>query len=508
MPRPTQTQAWQSLANLHAVPYDKSLPSAIGIQSACGITADFSRQSVSPQVLSALTDFVTEIGLANKAKALVAGHAINPTESRPVLHTLLRGHQPSDYQTVIQAELERIKQFSDDVRQGRKHARSIADKAYTDVVVVGIGGSALGPALAVAALKRFHDGPRIHFVSNIDGAAMADTLVALNAATTLVIVISKTFTTEETNINAAVAREWMASEVGEDAFAQQFVAITANPAEAAKQGYSADRTFIFWDGVGGRYSLWSSVGLPIALVAGFDHFSQMLAGAAAMDAHFASAPFRENLPMLLAAVGVWNRNFQGISTHAVLPYAERLGLLPKHLQQVEMESNGKSVDLDGVPVDYATCPVLFGEAGTNGQHSFYQLLHQGTDRISSDIILLNERETSLFNGSADQHVRLNTNAIAQAEALWHGHARQGLNAHKVHPGGRPVTLLELVRLDAYHLGALIALYENKVYAQGVMWHINSFDQWGVELGKTIAKQLLPKVAAFNSTQSIVSQLSV
>jgi glucose-6-phosphate isomerase len=508
MPRLTQTHAWRTLTDLAAsMPSPNGQASIIGIKAACGITADFSRNTVSASVLSALSAFADEIGLADKAKQLVAGHATNPTESRPVLHTLLRGNPPSEYHAAIQTELARIAQFSDDVRQGRQHARSIADKAYTDVVVVGIGGSALGPALAVAALKRFHTGPRIHFVSNIDGAAMADTLSPLHAATTLVIVISKTFTTEETNINANVAREWMASQVGDEAFAQQFVAITANPAEAAKQGYAPARTFVFWDGVGGRYSLWSSVGMPVALVAGFDHFSQMLAGAAAMDAHFASAPFSENLPMLLAAIGVWNRNFQGVNVHAVLPYAERLGLLAKHLQQLEMESNGKRVDLDGVPLDYATCPVLFGEAGTNGQHSFYQLLHQGTDIISSDIIILNERETSLFKASADQHVRLNTNALAQAEALWHGFAPTGLNAHKVHPGGRPVTILELTRLDAFHLGALIALYENKVYAQGVMWHINSFDQWGVELGKTIAKQLLPKVAAFTASSSIVSQFA-
>ncbi len=509
MLKPNQTPAWRKLtAAVNTIPSTTRSSSAIALTSACSITADFSRQAINADVFSALSAFVDEIGLASKAADLVAGRALNPTELRPVLHTLLRSNAASDYQSVIANELNRIKTFSHQVRTGHSLSRSAADKAYTDVVVVGIGGSFLGPALAVAALKCFHDGPRIHFVSNIDSAAMADTLALLSAALTLVVVISKTFTTEETNINANVAREWLTEALGEDAITQQFVAITANPAEAAKQGYAPSRTFVFWDGVGGRYSMWSSVGLPIALAVGYTRFAEMLAGAEAMDTHFATAPFNQNLPMLMAAVGVWNRNFRSIGVHAVLPYAERLGLLPKHLQQLEMESNGKSVDLDGALVDYATCPVIFGEAGTNGQHSFYQLLHQGTDLISADIIVLNERESQQFSQAQDQHHRLNTNAIAQAEALWQGHAPAGLNTHKIHPGGRPVTMLELTRLDARHLGALVALYENKVFAQGVMWHINSFDQWGVELGKVIARGLLPEVKRFKKDESILCQLNV
>jgi glucose-6-phosphate isomerase len=513
MSKPNQTSAWRALAAaaLKKASTPRS-PSAINISSACGITADFSRQSISAAVLSALSAFADEIGLVKKAAELVAGDALNPTESRPVLHTLLRGAggtAPSEIQTLIADELTRIETFTNQVRSGHRDARSVADKAFTDVVVIGIGGSFLGPALAVAALQRFQDGPAIHFVSNIDSAAMADTLVPLTAATTLVVVISKTFTTEETNINADVAREWMAEALGADAVPLQFVAITANPAEAAKQGYAASRTFIFWDGVGGRYSMWSSVGLPIALAVGYENFAKMLAGAHAMDTHFATAPFSENLPMLMAAVGVWNRNFLNIGVHAVLPYAERLGLLPKHLQQLEMESNGKSIDLDGAPVDYATCPVIFGEAGTNGQHSFYQLLHQGTDIISSDIIILNERESNEFSQAQDQHDRLNTNALAQADALWHGHSPTGsstvMNAHKIHAGRRPVTMLELTRLDAWHLGALVALYENKVFAQGVMWHINSFDQWGVELGKVMARGLYPQVKLYKNNESFLRQ---
>jgi glucose-6-phosphate isomerase len=508
MTNPTTTAAWQTLATLNSASSPKN--SAIGLIEAAGITADFSRQSVTADVHSALGRLADDMQLAHKARALVAGKIINPTESRPVLHTLLRakdGGTHPDHSANIQNELIRIEAFVSAVRAGARGARSVSDKAYTDVVVIGIGGSALGPALAVTALKRFHDGPRIHFVSNIDSAAIADTLITLSAATTLVIVISKTFTTEETNINAAIAREWLANELGAESFPAQFVAVTANPPEAARQGYLPAQTFVFWDGVGGRYSMWSAVGLPIALASGYAQFAEMLAGAAAMDNHFAKAPFSENLPMQLAAVGLWNRNFQGISTHAVLPYSERLGLLAKHLQQLEMESNGKSVDLAGNPVNYATCPVLFGEAGTNGQHSFYQLLHQGVDTISSDIIILREQESRAFKGSADQHQRLNTNAIAQAEAFWQGYNAPDVSAHKVHPGRRPVTLLELTRLDAHHLGALVALYENKVFCQGVLWNINSFDQWGVELGKKIARGLLPQIQALTDGKPLVSQLS-
>ncbi len=480
-------------------------PSALPLQSACGISIDFSRQAINADTVAALATFAGEIGLEARARALVAGAAINPTESRPVLHTLLRRNTTDagagDFGAAVQHQLARMETFAANVRAGKRCARSIADKAFTDVVVIGIGGSALGPALAVTALKRFHDGPHIHFVSNIDGAALTDTLAPLTAATTLVVVISKTFTTEETAINAAAAAQWIKESLGAEAFSRQFVAITANPDEAARQGYTAANTFVFWDAVGGRYSLWSAVGLPVALAVGYDNFAKLLAGAAAMDQHFATAPFAKNLPMLLAAVGVWNRNFLNIGALAVLPYAQRLRLLPSHLQQVEMESNGKSVDLDGNNVDYPTCPFIFGEAGTNGQHSFYQLLHQGTDVISADIIIVNERESA----STDQHNRLVAHALAQASALWDGYAPAGTPAHKIHPGGRPVSLIELVRLDAFHLGALIALYENKVFAQGVMWHLNSFDQWGVELGKKIAREILPAVAAMRSNASIVEQ---
>jgi glucose-6-phosphate isomerase len=296
--------------------------------------------------------------------------------------------------------------------------------------------------------------------------------------------------------NARSARHWLDTHLGtgagKGATGSHFIAITAQPAEAKRQGYSEEHIFEFWPWVGGRFSLWSTVGLPVALAVGFERFEEMLEGARAMDEHFCSAPPEANLPVLLALVGVWNRNFLQIAGHALLPYAHRLGLFPKYAQQLEMESNGKSVDLDGNRLDYATCPVIFGEAGTDGQHSFHQLLHQGTDLISSDIILV-ARDESKFT---EHHDKLLANGIAQADALWFGRdlgvAHDG---YRVHEGGRPVTLLVMPELNAYHLGALIALYEHKVFVQGVIWNINSYDQWGVELGKTIATSLLPLFTA-------------
>lgn len=493
MTRPQDTTAWQTLtalADSQKSAASTSAPALPTLVSACGISLDLTRQTLPAEALSSLGKLAAEIGLAKKVADLVSGRAINLTEQRPVLHTMLRlsadsGKLPPD----IAEPLAKIENWVEAVRSGHAGARSLADHRYTDVLVIGIGGSALGPELAVRALSRFADGPQIHFLSNIDGAAFDDITAPLSPLTTLVVVISKTFTTEETTINAEAARGWLEAGAGEGAFPAQFAAITANPDEAARRGYQPAATFTFPVGVGGRFSMWSAVGLPIALATGFHHFRAMLDGAATMDQHFASAPLTKNLPMLLAAYGVWNRNFKGIASHAVLPYAERLALLPKHLQQLEMESNGKSVDLDGNAIDYATCPVIFGEAGTNGQHSFHQLLHQGTDIISSDIVIVRERE----GRSESQHQRLLANAFAQANAFWFGNHGENLPSYRVHKGGRPVAVIEIQRLDPFHLGALIALYEHKVFTQGVMWHVNSFDQWGVELGKTIAKTLLPRV---------------
>jgi glucose-6-phosphate isomerase len=510
MPGPLSSAVWSSLHALAARSPAVSSAIAKPFVSACGLTLDLTRQRIDSDVLAALGAYAEETRLPARAAALIAGGVVNPTEARPVIHTLLR--EPLDAPAPsaalaadvkqIQTAREAITTLADAVRHGKKHARSLADHAYTDVIVIGIGGSALGPRLVVDALARFADGPRVHFLSNIDGAAVDDLTAPLNPQTTLVVVISKTFTTEETNINAAAVRTWMAAGAGAEAFPHQYVAVTANPAEAARQGYRAEATLSFPVGVGGRFSLWSAVGLPIALRFGPAQFAALLDGAHAMDTHFATAAFAQNLPMLLAAVGLWNRNFQHIAAHAVLPYSERLALLPKHLQQLEMESNGKSVDLDGNTINYPTCPVLFGEPGTNGQHSFHQLLHQGTDVVSADILIIGERE----GRSEDQHQRLLANAFAQADALWDGNQSDALPAFRVHHGKRPVSIIELTRLDAFHLGALIALYEHKVFAQGVFWNINSFDQWGVELGKQIAKTLLPDIVQAPRDAALVEHM--
>ena len=499
MPRPTSTTAWQTLARL-ATQCDVEAKQLSGLTvEACGIYADFSRQHLSATVLHSLLALADQQQLLAARDAQFKGDAINRSEKQSVLHTALRSQATvtvdgTDARALIQRQLGRMRTFVDGIRSGR--TRSITERAFTDVVSIGIGGSSLGPRLACAALTRFADGPRIHFVSNVDGAQLEDTLAHLNPATTLFLVTSKTFTTDETMTNARTAQHWLdaklGSAAGKNASESHFIAITANPANAHRQGYSEDRIFEFWPWVGGRFSLWSTVGIPIALAAGFSRFEEMLAGARAMDEHFCSAPLDVNLPVLMALVGVWNRNFLHISDHALLPYAHRLGLFPKYAQQLEMESNGKSVDLDGNRIGYATCPVIFGEAGTDGQHSFHQLLHQGTDVISSDIVLVAKDESKF----AEHHDKLLANGIAQADALWFGHGIDvALEQTRVHKGGRPVTLLVLPELNAHYLGALIALYEQKVLVQGVIWNINSYDQWGVELGKTIATTLLPLFSA-------------
>ncbi len=504
MPRPTATTAWQSLTNLAAARDAESKTLSTLTVDACGIYADFSRQHLPTTVIDSLLALANQQALLAAREAQFSGEAINRTENQPVLHTALRSKSALpvdgiDINALVQRQLEKMRMFVDGIRSGR--IRSITEQAFTDVVSIGIGGSSLGPRLACAALTRFADGPRVHFLSNIDGAQLEDTLAGLNPATTLFLVMSKTFTTDETMTNARTAQRWLDAKLGnigsgaagKSASALHFVAITAKPTEAKRQGYSEDRLFEFWPWVGGRFSLWSTVGMPVALSVGVERFEEMLAGAHAMDEHFCNAPLAENLPALMALVGVWNRNFLNISGHALLPYAHRLGLLPKYAQQLEMESNGKSVDLDGNRIDYATCPVIFGDAGTDGQHSFHQLLHQGSDVISSDIILVARDESKLV----EHQSKLLANGIAQADALWFGRSIDvALNEHRVHKGGRPVTLLVLPKLNAYNLGALIAMYEHKVFVQGVIWNINSYDQWGVELGKTIATSLLP---LFSST---------
>lgn len=479
----TALPAWQKLAAL--VPDHLRHPAPPGfLVSGAGLSIDLSRQFLGPPVLEALQQLSIECGLADRRDAMFRGDRINVTEDRAVLHTALRGNTPlvvggEDVRAAVNTELAALGELAERVRSGR--LRGVSGRAFTDVVAIGIGGSSLGPQLAVQALPK--SGPRLHFVSNIDGAALDEVLAPLNAGTTLFLVISKTFTTEETLTNARSAQDWLHAKLGPEPVDSHFIAITARPEAVPSSPVKTKHTLRLWDWVGGRYSLWSTVGLPIALSAGFPAFEAMLAGARAMDEHFRAAPFAANLPMLLASAGVWNRTFLGMPGLAVLPYAHRLSRLAAYLQQLEMESNGKRVDLAGLPLEYDTCPLLFGEPGTDGQHSFHQWLHQGTTRSAHDLIVV-ANPMSNFGG---HHDKLLANALAQADAFWQG--RANADGHRHYPGARPVALITLPTLDPFHFGALIALYEHKVFAQGVLWNVNSFDQMGVELGKQLANSL-------------------
>jgi glucose-6-phosphate isomerase len=392
------------------------------------------------------------------------------------------------------------------VRSGRHVGHT--GRAITDIVNIGIGGSDLGPLMVCEALK-FYATPnlRAHFVSNVDATQLVETLKTLNAETTLFIVSSKTFTTQETLTNARTARAWLTGQLKDEAaVAKHFAAVSTNLAATADFGINPDNVFEFWDWVGGRYSLWSAIGLPIALFVGMDRFEELLAGAHAMDEHFRSAPLEQNMPVLMGMLGIWYGNFFGAASSAVLPYDQYLHRFPAYLQQLEMESNGKGVDRDGAPVDYDTGMVVWGEAGTNGQHAFYQLIHQGTRMIPADFLAPMHSQ----NPVGEHHAILLANCFAQTEALMIGktidEARaellaQGLNGesleallpHKVFPGNKPTNTLLFDRLDPHTLGMLIALYEHKVFVQGIVWNINSFDQWGVELGKQLAGRILPEL---------------
>jgi glucose-6-phosphate isomerase len=479
--------------------------------SAVGISLDYSKNRIDEQALSALIGIAKDSGLEKHRKAMFAGAAINSTENRAVLHTALRANglsgakvegKPVD--SLVAGELARFLGFAEDVRTGRVAASD--GKAFTDVVNIGIGGSDLGPAMATGALAPYHDGPRLHFVSNVDGAHLADTLKTLDPRRTLFLIASKTFTTQETMANALAARIWAEAKLGKKA-GLHFAALSTARQRVEAFGIDPDRMFGFWDWVGGRYSIWSAIGLSLAIAIGAERFTAFLAGARAMDEHFCNAPLGKNLPVLLALIGIWNRNGLGFSAQAILPYEQRLARFPAYLQQLDMESNGKGVTLSGKRVAQATGPLIFGEPGTNGQHAFYQLLHQGTDIIPADFLIGAEgHEPDL----AHQHRLLIANCLAQSEALMTGRTlneaktqlkAQGLSAdaikalapHKVFPGNRPTNTLYYRRLDPFTLGALVALYEHKVFVQGTIWQVNSYDQWGVELGKELAGTLHPLI---------------
>lgn len=481
---------------------------------AAGLFLDYSKNPVTNETVELLLSLAEQSSVPPQIQAMFDGRRINVTENRPALHVALRNRSGrpmlvdgSDVMPEVNAVLERMRGFSGAVRNGQ--ARGATGKPISDVVNIGIGGSDLGPLTVCSALKPFSGGgPRVHFVSNIDGAHLAATLDGLDAETVLFIVSSKTFTTQETMTNARSAREWILARMGAKAaqseiISKHFAAASTNLSETSKFGIESARVFGFWDWVGGRYSLWSAIGLPIALAAGFERFEQLLAGAHAMDEHFRSAPPGENMPVLLALIGIWHHNFLGAQTYAVLPYAQDLAWLPMHLQQLDMESNGKRLDRNGAVTDYATGPVIWGAPGTNGQHAFFQHLHQGTQVTPCDFIVATHSEWDL----PGHHEILLANCLAQSEALLRGRSAeevleelhgqnpqavdaQRLAAHRSFPGNRPSNTIVLERLDPASVGALIALYEHKVYVQGAIWNINSFDQWGVELGKGLAKNVL------------------
>ncbi len=484
-------------------------------RSAAGLFLDFSKNLFSDEVFENLLGLARARGLEARRDAMFAGEAINKTEGRAVLHVALRAGPNADYSAagapvsaLVNDELARMKRFADAVHGGAFKGHT--GKPLTNVVNIGIGGSDLGPLMVVEALRPcWLDGRQSFFVSNVDGQHLVDALDAVDPETTLFIVASKTFATQETLANARSAKAWfLASGAGEKDIAKHFVALSTNEAAVTAFGIDPDNMFRFWDWVGGRYSLWSAIGLSIALQVGFGNFEKLLAGARAMDEHFRAAPLGENMPALLALIGVWNRNVQNIAAHAVLPYDQHLHRLPAYLQQADMESNGKGVGEGGEPVVHDTGPVLFGEPGTNGQHAFYQLLHQGTDIVSADFIAAAVSASEL----GDHHQMLLANFLAQTEALMRGKteaearaelAADGLSQpeidrlalHKVFAGGRPTNSILMERLTPETLGALIALYEHKIFCQGVIWGVNSFDQWGVELGKALATTILPEISA-------------
>ncbi len=486
---------------------------------AAGLFLDYSKNKITDDVLDHLMALAGAAKLEAARQAMTSGQPINATEGRAVLHVALRDFAMRAYHVggenvspAVERERARMKAFADRVHAGVH--KGFTGKPLTTVVNIGIGGSDLGPLMATEALRPYWiEGRRAHFVSNVDGQHLADTLSQVDPQTTLFIVASKTFTTQETMTNAQSARAWLLSKgaamgVAESDVSRHFIALSTNEVAVTAFGIDAENMFRFWDWVGGRFSLWSAIGLSIALQVGFSNFERLLRGAHAMDEHFRTAPIRDNMPALMALVGVWNRNFMGCASHAVLPYDQHLHRLAAYLQQAEMESNGKRVTADGAAAPAATCPVIFGEPGTNGQHAFYQLLHQGTDLISADFIAPAFSHADL----GDHHQKLLSNFLAQTEALMRGKTRaeakddliaegkppqdvERLTPHKVFPGDRPTNSIVMERLTPETLGALIALYEHKIFCQGVLWGVNSFDQWGVELGKVLAKAILPELGA-------------
>jgi glucose-6-phosphate isomerase len=474
---------------------------------------DFSKQRIDTETLRLLLALAEAADVAGKRDAMFRGERVNSTERRAALHSALRDLSGApvlvdgvDVAPAIKAERDKMLAFAADVREGR--VRGAHGQPMTNVVNIGIGGSDLGPAMAARALSPFaRPGLHSRFVSNVDGADIADTLHGLEPARTLFIVSSKTFTTQETMTNARTARAWIVAALGEAAVADHFAAVSTRLDKVAEFGVEATRVFGFWDWVGGRYSIWSSIGLPLAIAVGPEHYLEFLSGGAEVDAHFREAPPERNIPLLMGLVSVWNRDVLGYASQAVIPYDQRLARFPAYLQQLQMESNGKSVRRDGSPAERPTGPIVWGEPGTNGQHAFFQLLHQGTEIAPLDFLVA----AKPTGADPHHHDLLLANCFAQGEALMRGRTRaeaeaitaaQGADAaeaarlapHKTFSGSRPSSTLLYAKLDPRTLGRLVALYEHKVFVEAAIWDINPFDQWGVELGKELASRLAPIVA--------------
>jgi glucose-6-phosphate isomerase len=478
-----------------------------------GLLLDYSKNLITAKTRELLINLARQSNLSDWIERQFSGEKINTSESRAVLHTALRCPPTSTVMVDGKNVIPDVHRVLDHMRRYSNAIRSGATLGYTGkkirhIVNIGIGGSALGPLMACEALKPFGSKDlTAHFVSNVDATDIAEALKKLDAETTLFIISSKTFTTQETLTNARTARAWLVERLGSElAVANHFAAVSTNLSETSKFGINPENVFEFWDWVGGRYSLWSAIGLPIAIYIGMENFERLLAGAHAMDEHFRNAPLEKNMPVILGLLGIWYGNFFGTGSYAILPYDQYLQHFPAYLQQLEMESNGKRVDREGIPVDYDTHFVVWGEPGTNGQHSFYQLIHQGTRMVPADFLA----PLNSYNPIGEHHAMLLSNCFAQTESLMLGKTEaearaeliaQGLTGNalesllpcKVFPGNRPTNTLLFDKLDPYTLGNLIALYEHKIFVQSVVWNINAFDQWGVEFGKQLANKLLPEL---------------
>lgn len=476
------------------------------------ILVDYSKNLITPETMALLIQLAQEAGLEESIHAMFSGQPINRTEGRPVLHIALRNrtNEPiyvngEDVMPDVNRVLDHMKRFSEEVISGAW--KGCTGKTITDIVNIGIGGSDLGPLMVTEALRPYWKNITPHFVSNIDGTHIQETLKRVDPERTLFIIASKTFTTQETMTNAMTAREWFLSKAGSQAdVSRHFVAVSTNTKAVKEFGIATDNMFEFWDWVGGRYSLWSSIGLSIACTLGFENFQALLEGAHAMDQHFQNTPFEKNIPVVLAMIGIWYNNFFGAATEAILPYDQYLHRFAAYFQQGNMESNGKSVDRTGKPVNYQTGPVIWGEPGTNGQHAFYQLIHQGTKLIPCDFIA----PAISHNPVGDHHAKLLSNFFAQTEALMKGKpteeverelAQAGMDTEAIRfhapfrtfEGNRPSNSILFRQLTPRTLGSLIAMYEHKIFVQGIVWNIYSFDQWGVELGKVLARKILPEL---------------